>query len=437
MRSADVQRGAVTPSGRILGGSAAADLLRVGSGAPRSPCRLPNDSGRLYHRCVTQRDDHGTLPAHADRLLGRLEALDQLTMPGSMMHMQHADHAKRARQLANHLRAVLALSDAHMYASALVVVRAAVEHHLMDKLIFLATRHVETYAGIKKGQVALEEAKLAELQKKRPDLERWWWDDSGMNVVWRGYHSDKSKKGRGQIISPYYFRIDDFDPFTGGKRHAAKVASPFWRKAHRQDWAAEAAATWRRYFVHDKVLKALDVNNLLPGRMRMQVDIHYGFLSGYAHPSKKGYEAFHGVGHPDRLGAFDHYGSEIALLYVITVAAGVLDALMRMCRRKPRLGLRDWDDMKVEVNDARLASGYFWFLGGQPQTLDRVDTVHTPAGEKPRWGRPRRDWRKLRDRDVQYYPDPFDRLVRLHQGWSEMSTGLVYQSPFQQDDTLL
>lgn len=219
---------------------------------------------------MTQNDDHGTLPAHAERMLTRIEGLGGLSVHRGVTHMQHVDHVKRARQLAEHLRGVLALSDAHRYPSALVLVRAALEHHLMDRLVFLATRHVETYK-MGKEKAASESAKLATLQQMRPDLERWWWEPTGhLNVVWRGYHSNRSKKGRGQIISPYYFRIDDFDPFTGGKQNAAKIASPFWRKAHRQDWAKRAAAQWDQYFVHGRVMKAIDVNNLLPGRMKMQ-----------------------------------------------------------------------------------------------------------------------------------------------------------------------
>ncbi len=36
------------------------------------------------------------------------------------------------------------------------------------------------------------------------------------------------------------------------------------------------------------------------------------------------------------------------------------------------------------------ASSYFWFLGGEPTMLDRIDTVHTPPGRKrPKVGRPR------------------------------------------------
>jgi hypothetical protein len=89
---------------------------------------------------MTRPDDHDTLPAHAERLLSRLE-----TIHGDTSHMQHADHAKRVRQLGAHLRAVLLLGESYHYPSALVVVRAALEHHLMDRLIFLATRHIVVY----------------------------------------------------------------------------------------------------------------------------------------------------------------------------------------------------------------------------------------------------------------------------------------------------
>jgi hypothetical protein len=401
-----------------------------------SACRPAEPAAaRRYHRSVTQSDDHGTLPAHAERMLSRLEGIEGLTVHGRAAHMQHMDHAKRVRQLADHLRAVLLGNDAGRYASALVVVRAALEHHLMDRLLFLGNRYIETYTGIKKEEVAAEAAKLAALQAgDRPDIARWWWDDSGMNVVFRGLHTSRSKKGRGQTLSPYYFRIDNFDPFTGGKKHGVRLAAPFWQRAHREDRAAESAAAWRRYFTYDRIRKNLDVNRLLP-RMGLQVDVHYAFLSGFAHPSKRGYEAIYGRNDPDRIGSFDHYASELALLYVITIAAAELETYGRMARRAPRLGLSRWEDVESEVRDARVASGYFWFLGGEPTTLDRIDTAHTPpGGTTPKWGRPRVDPSLIRSTSVRYYADPLGRLARLHQGFQEISTGLAYRSPFERPD---
>lgn len=350
------------------------------------------------------------------------------------MHMQHMDHAKRVRQLADHLRAVLVLSNAGHYPSALVVVRAALEHHLMDRLLFLANLYLQTYGGIPNDMVEAENARLAELKAgARPDIARWWWDDSGMNVVVRGLHSNRSKKGRGRILSPYHFRVDDFNPFTGGKKYATKLASPFWRRAHREKWAAEAAAEWRTYFSHDKVVKALRVNRLLPGIQVIQTDVHYGFLSGFAHPTKKGYEAVWGSNSPDRMGTFDHYASELVLLYVITLATCELDIFGRMARRDPRLGLRDWEDTERDVREARFAACYFWFLGGEPTMFDRIESVHTPPGDRdPEVGRPRLDPRTIKS--VRYYADPLARLVSLHGSFQEMTTGLTYQSPFERPD---
>jgi hypothetical protein len=384
---------------------------------------------------MTRLDDHGTLPAHAERMLERLETLNRHSVLGRAEHMQHIDYRKRASQLADHLRAVLALSGARHYPSALVVVRAALEHHLMDRLIFLSRLYVETYGGIGKDKVEAEYARLAALKAgPRPDIARWWWDDSGMNVVIRGLHSNKARKGRGTIVSPYYFRIDEFDPFVGPKKHASRLAAPFWERTHREDWAKESAAAWRRWFTYDKIMKALRVNRLLPG-LEVHIDVHYGFLSGFAHPSKRGYEAVYGRNYTDRMGSFDHYASELALLYVITIAAAEVEIYGRMTRRPPRLGLAGWEDVESDVREARLASSHFWFLGDGPTILDRIDTVHTPPGRtKPKWDRPRVDPAALPADRVRYYADPLDRLVRLHHSFQEMSTAVYFQSPFERQD---
>jgi hypothetical protein len=221
---------------------------------------------------MTASDDHGTLPVHAERMLRRLETIENLAVTGETAHMQHMDHAKRVRQLAHHLRAVLLLSEAHHYPSALVVVRSALEHHLMDRLIFLANRYIVTHTTVKKKDVPSWDLKLAAAQAgDQPDIATWFWDQSGMNVVRRGFHSGKSKKGRGQTISSYYFQVDDFDPFAGPKKYAGRLAAPFWERKHTQQWADESASAWRYLFRHDAVMKALRVNRLLLGR-HMQVD---------------------------------------------------------------------------------------------------------------------------------------------------------------------
>lgn len=386
---------------------------------------------------MTARDDHGTLPLHVDRLLGRLERIEAITVHGNAVHMQHMDHAKRVRQLAEHLRAVLLLMEAHHYPSGLVVVRSALEHHLMDRLIFLATRRIVVYTGVKKKDSEAWAAKLRLAQATdQPDIATWFWDSRGMNVVYRGLHSTRSKKGRGRTISEYYFQVDNYDPFVGPKKHAGRLAAPFWERKVVQQWVSESDAAWRYLFRHDAVMRALRVNRLLLGR-HVQVDVHYSFLSAFAHPSKKGYEAVFGINSPDRQGSFDHYVSELLLLYIISIACAELEIYGQMARRDPPVGLRQWDDVMLEVREAQLASSYFWFLSGAPETFDRIDTVHTlPGNWKPRWGRPKVDPIAVKLGRVRYYRNPLARLVKLHQSYRELSTGLVYRSPFERQDAL-
>jgi hypothetical protein len=379
---------------------------------------------------MTTHDDHGTLPAHARQMLARLEALRGVSDDGDTMHMQHADHATRAHQLAHHLRAALLLSEAHYYPSAFVVVRAALEHHLLDRLIFLARRRIVVYAKARKA-AGWQDKLIAAQAGDAPDIARWFWDRDGLNVVYRGLHSSRSKKGRGQTISSYYFQVDDYDPFAGPKKHAGRLAAPFWQRRHVRQWADESAKAWRYTFRHAAVMKALRVNSLLLGR-HVQVDVHYAFLSAFAHPSKRGYEAISGGHSPDRIGSFNHVASELVLLYVIVLAAAELDTWGRMARRVPRIVIREWDEVQREVREAQFASSYFWFLSGEPQALDRIDTVHTPVGNaKPKWGSPKVDPAAIEPVRVRYYKNPLDRLTKLHQSWPELSTGLVHRSPFE------
>ncbi len=385
---------------------------------------------------MTATDDHGTLPAHAERMLRLLETIGSRGSSGDVAHMQHMEHAKRAGQLAHHLRAALLLSDARHYPSALVVIRAALEHHLMDRLILLANRYIVVYSNAKEKEAAKWDADLRTAQvQDGSDIHSWFWDrEHHLNVVRRGLHSDKSKKGRGQTISNYYFEVDRFDPFLGPKWHAGRLAAPFWEKKLMLQLADEQSSAWKYLFRRPAVMKALRVNGLLIGK-HIQVDVHYGFLSGYAHPSKRGYEAIFGGNSPDRMGMFDHYASELVLLYVISIAAAEVEVYGKMARRPPRLVLRDWDVVMAEVRDAQEASSYFWFLSGAPEAIDRIDTVHTPTGdERMEWGAPRRDPAKIRPTRVHYYRNPLERLVKLHHSNRELSTGLVYQSPFERQD---
>jgi hypothetical protein len=327
---------------------------------------------------VTLLDDHGPLPSHAEVLLQRLKGLSGLSAPAKVAYHQHMQHAERCRVLGDHLRGVLVLSAGFHYAASFALTRTALEHHLLDRLLFLATRWIDE-RGIKAHDVPAEHARLLALKAgPRPDIVRWWYDAdlSKMIVLIRGLFL-KGSLGRGATLSPYYLRVDEYDPFTVQKKVSSRVATGFRNREAEQKWAAESLRAWREHFTFGQLRKNLDVNRLLIPRLGVQVDVHYAFLSAYVHGVQKAYEQVYSHNIPSKVGDFDHYASELALLYVIAIAAAELEAFGRMVKRAPRLRLLEWPKVEAEIAAARAASSYFWFLSGEPHQYDRIQEVDT------------------------------------------------------------
>lgn len=201
---------------------------------------------------MTLRDDHDDLPAHTDLLVGRLEGLRTLFLPARVGHHQHTVFAERSRLLAHQLRAAMLLSEHAHYAPAFVVIRTALEHHLVDRMLFLANRYLQVYP-VKKAAVATEEARLAALRAgPRPDIVRWQMKDGLMNVIVRGLYPQGSL-GRGRTVSPYYFVGDHYDPFTGRPKNVHQLAGAFQPIGQRRKWAEESRSVWQSLFVYEKL----------------------------------------------------------------------------------------------------------------------------------------------------------------------------------------
>jgi hypothetical protein len=348
-------------------------------------------------------------------------------------------HAERCRVLGDHLRGVLALSSAGHYAGAFVLTRTALEHHLLDRLLFLANRWIEEY-GIKSTNVPVEEARLAALKGgPRPDIVRWWYDSGSgaMNVLIRGLFNEGSV-GRGATLSPYYFLIDTYDPFAIKRKLSSRLATGFRDPDADDTWGDESLRRWYRHFTYEKLRKNLDVNHLLRPRLGIQVDVHHAFLSAYVHGTQMAYELIYGHNIPSNVGAFDHYASELALLYVIAIASAELDAFGRMAKRTPRLRLHQWPTVEAELAAARASASHLWFLSGGPHMYDRIHELDTrmrvQTGSAHR-KRAQVDPASLDPSRIRYYTNPLLRLVRLHRSYQELLTGQTFQSPFVRRDS--
>ena len=382
---------------------------------------------------MTIRDDHGDLAQHAAELVEHLESVQARFIGSRVSHQQHNDFAERSRLPADHLRASLLLAERAHYASGFTTIRTALEHHLVDRLLFLANRYLQTYP-VKKADIPTEMARLAALKAgPRPDLARWQVVNGKMNVVVRGLYMSGSL-GRGQTLSPYFFVVDEYDPFTGRPRDVGRLAGAFRPIGMRRKWAEQSRAVWESLFVYAKVRRNLLLNRLITNGVGLQLDVHYAFLSAFAHGMNRAYELVYGRNQPSSIGRRDHYASELLLLYVVAIAAAELEAFARMATRTPRLRLA-WDPVATDVAAARSATSYFWFLHGEPQLIDRINEVQTrSARRRAPWRIAPLDPMSLSAARIRYYTNPLTRLVQLHRGFHEMTTGLGFEPLFPRDD---
>jgi hypothetical protein len=378
-------------------------------------------------------DDYADLPLHARSLVAHLDGVRSTFRPQRVSDQRHNEFAERCRLLGDVLSAILLLQEQRSYATGFTAVRTALEHHLVDRLLFLANRYLQVYP-VKKADIAAEEARLTSLQAgPRPDIVRWSMKEGRMNVIVRGLYTHGSL-GRGATLSPYYFVVSEYNPFTGRARDVGRLAGAFRPIAERRRSAEQSKAVWDSLFVYAKLKRNLQLNRLITKAVALQLDVHYAFLSAFAHAMNPAYELVYGRNQPLAIGRRHHYAGELLLLYVIVIAAAELEAFARMAARAPRLPLA-WTLVAADVAAAKAATSYFWFLHGEPQLHDRVHEVHTRVAR----GRsiiPARvvDPMAIPPGRVRYYTNPMTRLIDLHRGFAEWTTGLGAEPLFPRDD---
>ena len=153
--------------------------------------------------------------------------------------------------------------------------------------------------------------------------------------------------------------------------------------------------------------------------------MHYAFLSVFAHATKSGYEVDRRP-YPNSTPA-PHVLGELALLYVATIAVSELRSWADYLERRAQLLTPLSSTITELASRAGDVVAYFWFLGGQPQPLDYCQEANRRAHPLLLAGQPCEiDPSQLQPDDVGYYPNPVDRLQRMHTGEREMTTGFGF-----------
>lgn len=209
--------------------------------------------------CVTADDDHSDLRGTWARLNSRLRDLRQnLDFGDDTFHVEFADKANRAANLALHLDAAVQLADQHLYGPAFAVTRSCLEHAVVDWLVFLGHTYVEHISGVSEEGWAQWQAdceagadwtKDVQLIRTR----------KGVTIRRGGLYTEPDEHGNREQLSIYYFLLQEYDGLIG--RPADQEDDEFLTGDELRALATENQARWQTYLRWSALLDNLVVNN--------------------------------------------------------------------------------------------------------------------------------------------------------------------------------
>lgn len=131
---------------------------------------------------------------------------------------------------------------------------------------------------------------------------------------------------------------------------------------------------------------------------------------------------------------YDHYSSELVLLYAITLGALEMRNFIRTLDQPPTPKLADADGVEQLLTAAESVTSYFWFLGANPHAYDAWKARNEVAFGLMKDGDKGALPVELAPDEVPYPADPLRRLVARHGSAQELMTGVAYVSPWPRQD---
>jgi len=332
------------------------------------------------------------------------------------------------------------------YREAYNTIRMVLEGYLLLRLIYTCDKYPTWYKVKRvKGDKSLDDAKAKFITRAReamPDLVDI--EDEGKEIVVairRGIHIvDNQRNDTGGIFPYYYGAWWQYRPEEHHlkKPEVQKELLPEWavfrnRRAELSDMPH--SDFYQRLFTFRSMLRNLRWNGVLSFKTAARVIVHYNFLSGFTHSTKDAItrsQAWHSLATANADVAYNHYKSELALLYVCHLLAMHLELSLYYFRRWRPLRVKNvlklYRPLCRKVNED---FGYFWFIFNRPHEFDKFEHANRKCNYKKRiFYRPE----QIRSVDVGYYDDPLNRLRKMHQSVSELTTGNVFTSPFPRED---
>ncbi len=386
----------------------------------------------MDNRPVTADDDHQELDAAWRALFRLIDGLPGCVQWGDVSHMDVMDMADRVRGVGLHLDSAVQLSSQMRYESAFALLRTALEQVLVDWLVFQGRTLVQRFPGV-------DEERWAEWQHDRATGADWTrtirdWSRTkkgDVRIVREGLFSEPDEHGNKIQLSIYYFLLDQYRPTLGPP--SAQTDTPYLRLEDLRRLAEENEALWRTYLTWSSLLTNLRENALLADADANRLAAHYRFLSSYAHPvadhRRETYGRDASMGWP----RYDHYCSELVLLYALALGALEILNFLPVVKTKPGVSLADPDRIDLVLRVAESSSTHFWFLGTNAHPYDLWKAHNTAFFQLFKDGQLTTPQPPPPD-EVPYPTDPLRRLIEMHASTTEVLTGLTYLSPWPRED---
>lgn len=275
---------------------------------------------------------------------------------------------------------------------------------------------------------------------KRPDIVREWPQretDKTITLIFKGIQvNDTSGQPTGRYVPFYAHLWSQYDPMhhvlgkrTDPRRWLVPEWAPF-RNRRAREQAGENQDIYRGFFTFDRIVEHLRLNGVLNQKTATRLFVHYNYLSSHSHNTHRSYQQF--TRSAPTSFRYDHYHSELCLLYILHLSAMFLEFALGFCRQR-QLKVADVGHLRGVMNKATTSFDYFWFVFNGPHEFDYVTTANRKSNYL--------SGQVFRSQDIQrayvrYYEDPLRRLIDMHTSSRELTTGNVYHSPFERSDAI-
>ncbi|MFE3317509.1 hypothetical protein [Nocardia sp. NPDC059195] len=376
--------------------------------------------------------EHADLYTSAVSLIQTLRGIGSQLERGAVHYEPHHDMADRCRSLSLYLASAVADAERDAYAPAFGSLRSALEHVLIDKLISQGTQCVRILEGVEE-QIWQQWDRDRKAGQGWADVLSWNWRNGVVRAKMTGPYV-RGEDGTTQPIGFLYFLLDEYSPYLGLPDEQVHFDDGLTDVAERVTAAKHHRTLHATYLRWKSITESLVENQLADSQSVRMINVHNRFLSAFVHPNTNAIRQLYGKNRRT-WPTYDHYSSELVLLYVNVLAAEELKSFHAMTQRPPTIGISGWADVFGQCAQAWTVSSHLWFPGQAPHEFDRFQEANRrvfrgqKSGEHP-LVRPD----ALSDADIGYYANPLDRLIEMHSSRRELMSGLVYRSPWHRGD---